>query len=72
MVFGTEKGGGNMMTTFKGEVFCSECGANLALGAENKLMEPAAGKEYIKRLLYLYCPNQNCPLQFKRQELPKV
>lgn len=59
-----------LMTTFKGEIFCSECGANLSLGIEPKLMEPAAGKEYIKRELYLFCSNQNCPLQNKRQPLP--
>ena len=60
------------MHTFKGEVFCSECSANMALGYDNQLIEPAAGKEYIKRVVYLYCPNQNCPLQNKRQELPKA
>lgn len=60
------------MKGFKDEVFCSKCGANLALGIETRLEEPAAGKEYIARVLFLYCPNQNCPLQNKRQELPEA
>ena len=61
-----------MRTTYKGEVFCSECGSTMALGIDKEIVEPAAGKEYIKRVLFLYCPSQNCPLQSKRQELPKA
>lgn len=60
------------MKIFKDELFCETCGSNLALGADTKLEEPAPGKEYIKRTLYLYCPNQNCPVQFKRVGLPEA
>ena len=64
------------METHKGELFCVTCGANLALGTETEVIGEEqgvpAGKEYIKRTLYLYCPNQNCPQQYKRVNLPQV
>lgn len=60
------------METFKGEVFCPECGANMALGIDKDVVEVSPGKEFIKRTLYLYCPNQNCPSQFKRVALPQT
>jgi hypothetical protein len=58
--------------TWKDEVFCPKCGANMALGIDKDIVEPVVGQEYVMRTLFLYCPNQNCPLQNKRQELPEV
>ena len=60
-----------MMKTFKDEVFCPECGANMALGIEKSSTDLADG-QYVKRILYLYCPNQGCPFQFKRKDLPEA
>jgi len=60
------------MNSFKDEVFCSECGANLALGIESTIVNEESNKAYIKRVLYLTCSNQNCPAQAKRVELPNA
>lgn len=60
------------MTTYRDEIFCSVCSANMALHMDKEVVEPASGMDYVKRTLYLICPNQNCPLQNKRQELPKA
>lgn len=60
------------MKAFKGEVFCPECGGNLALGYEKEIVEMESGKDYLKRTLFLTCGNQNCPLQNKRQPLPEA
>jgi hypothetical protein len=60
------------MKAYRDEVFCSECSANLALGIDSEIAETVTGKQYIKRTLYLFCPNQNCPAQSKRRELPEA
>lgn len=59
------------MKTWKDEVFCPVCGANMALGTDKEVAE-SEGKEFIKRTLYIYCPNGGCPEQFKRKELPEA
>lgn len=60
------------MRIYKDELFCDQCGGNLALGTDSEIVTNDQGKEYIKRELYLYCSVQNCPQQFKRKALPQA
>ena len=62
-----------MLETYKGDVFCPECGGVLSLDFNRVIVDQIPGKEYIKRTWFLKCSaTQNCPLFNVPQKLPKV
>ena len=60
------------MTTYRGDYFCTACGSTLALHYDEEDRLNDSGRPYRARVLFLVCPTQYCPQQYKKLPLPEA
>lgn len=61
------------MESYKGDCFCPSCGSALAHHTdEEESVNPTTGRVFMKKVHFLTCGLENCPLQFKRIPLPQT